>query len=143
MKKIFKTLLKCKLFISISFLTLALPVSIKAQNTPIIYQNWKMIGESPTNYEVSALILRCHPDSVAQVHIELFNEGIGAQTAHFNLTITSPSNNENIQREISYSMAQGDMIKPLCENNNHPLLRINFPANWDPAAVIFTLTFIP
>ena len=142
MKKTQRILLKCKFLISVIVLILAVPNLVKAQNTPVIHQNWKMIGESATHYEVSARVIQCHPDSAVQLHVELFNEGGGAQTAHFNLSINNPANNEQMVREISYAMASGDLIIPLCENNDYQPLRISLPANWDPAAVTFTLTII-
>ena len=143
MRKMPVIFLKWKLFISIILLVPALPNMAKAQNEPVVYQNWKMIGESTTHYEVSARVIKCNPDSAVQLHLHLFNEGVGAQTAHFNLTITDPASNETIVKEISYAIALGEFIIPSCDNNEHPLLRINLPSGWNAASVSFTLTFIP
>ena len=135
--------MKKKLFYPFVLLLFVLPTISKAQTTaPVIYQNWKLKGESSTNYEVSARIIKCHPDSAVQLHLELFNEGGSAQTAHFNLTITNPETHEAIVREITYPLALGGLVMPLCDKNDHPALRINLPASWNFETVNFTVTIL-
>jgi len=109
----------------------------------VVYQNWKMIGESPTHYEVSARIVRCNPDSAVQMHLEIFNEGRGSQACHFTITIVNPVTKEQVVKEINHTLAVGEMIKPSCDNEDKQFLRFNIPANWNPATVEFTVTFIP
>ena len=135
---------KLSFLLPLVLLILVLPNTIKAQGSkePVIYQNWKMIGESSTNYEVSARIVSCSSNSAAQLQIELFNEGSTAQIAHFNLTITNPATNEKIVKEISHYMALGAFIMPTCDSKDDESLRINLPLNWNPTTTIFTLKFI-
>lgn len=119
---------------------------LMAQSNPgnsVVYQNWKMIGESPTHYEVSARIVKCHPDSAVQMHLEIFNEGVGSQACNFKITLTNPATKEQIVKEVNHTLGVGEMIKPSCDNADKPFLRFNIPAGWNPETIEFTVTFIP
>lgn len=124
---------------------LALPCSVKAQDNiiPAVTDNWKMIFESPTHYEVSLRVIKCSPEAPAQLHVQLFNEGTGEQTLKFKLTVTNTATGENFTKEFSYAMPLGQLIQPSCEKNDHPFLRINLPAGWNLNKVQSTLTYIP
>ena len=125
---------------------LALPALVKAQAQPTsatVYQNWKMLGESPTNYEVSARIVKCSPESAVQMQVEIFNEGAGSQVCNFKITMTNPATNEQVVKQINYTAALGELAMPTCENSDKPALRFNTPAGWDPQTIQYTLTFIP
>lgn len=138
--------MKGKIIYSFIMMLLALPAFVKAQAQPTsstVYQNWKMLGESPTNYEVSARIVKCHPDSALQMHVEIFNEGAGSQVCHFIITIKNPSTNEQIIKEINYTAALGELAMPTCENSDKPTLRFNAPVGWNPETIQYTITFIP
>jgi hypothetical protein len=109
----------------------------------VVYQNWKMILESPTHYEVSARVVKCHPDSTVQLHLEIFNEGVSAQACQFKLTITNPVTKEQIVKEVNHTLGVGEMIKPSCDNGDKQSLRFNIPSGWNPATLEFTVTLIP
>lgn len=144
MKKTPRMLMRLSLSHFIILLILGLPCSIKAQNaiTYPVDQNWKMIFESPTHYEVSVRVIKCNPDTPAQVQVELFNEGTGIQTARFKLTISNSATNETVVKEISHSMPLGALIMASCDNNEQSL-RINLPSGWNLSTVQSTLTYMP
>ena len=109
----------------------------------VVYQNWKMLGESPTHYEVSGRVVKCHPDSTVQLHLEVFNEGVGSQACHFKITIINPVTKEQIVKEVNYTLGVGESIKPSCDNADRQSLRFNIPSGWNPETLEFTVTFIP
>jgi hypothetical protein len=141
-RKILNSLRRHKyMIVAIMSLLMISSIEAKSQNAAVIYQNWKQIGEAPTNYEVSVQIVKCHPDSAVQLQIELLNEG-EAQTAHFNLTISNPATNQSQVIEISRFLEIGKLILPTCDNNANPDMRYALPVTWTPAAVEFSISFI-
>lgn len=113
------------------------------QSKETIYTQWRQIGESPTHYEVAARVIKCHPDSVVQMHLEIFNEGVSSQTCHFKITMVNPETKEQVVKEIKHTLAVGEMVKPSCDNGDKQFLRFNIPAGWNPETIEFTVTFIP
>lgn len=130
-----------------AFVVLFATLQVSSQsNTPtneIVYKEWELIGESESMIEVSARVLKCNPQSATQLHLEIFNESSNDQTAHFKITLTNPDTNAQEVHTISLAVVKGAIVKPNCENNDLPGLRINIPTNWDPATVKIALTFIP
>jgi len=114
----------------------------QSTDNSVVYQNWKMIGESPTHYEVSARIVKCHPDSAVQMHLEILNESV-SQACHFKITMVNPATNEQVVKEINQTLQVGELIMPSCDNQDKPFLRFNIPAGWNPETIEFTVTFIP
>jgi hypothetical protein len=133
----------CKCLVAFAIFVLITNSAFAQQSSETVYQNWKMLGESPTNMEISGRVVQCDPDSAVQLHLDILNEGPSAQVAHFNITITNPSSGAQVIKEISYSIALGEFAIPHCGTNDFAALRIGIPAGWDPATVQFTLTFIP
>jgi len=134
-----------KLLVAALLLLLCSGVSMAQGNSgnSIVYQNWKMIGESPTHYEVSARIIKCNPESAVQVQLEVFNEGVGSQACNFKITMVNPSTKEQVVREINLTLGVGEMVKPSCDDNDKQMLRLNIPAGWNPETIEFTVTFMP
>ena len=131
-----------KLFITV---LIALPSVSNAQmqsNSATIYQPWTKLGESSTMMDVSGQVIRCHPDSSAQLHLNVFNENSIDQLAHFTIRITNPLSQDQVTKEVSRSMEKYKMALANCEDNNYPDLRINIPLGWDPSTVKITIIFI-
>jgi len=129
-----------------ALITVLSMTNLMAQTNPnneTIYKEWELIGESESMIEVSARVLKCNSQSVAQMHVEIFNESSNDQTAHFKITLTNPATNAQEVHTISLAVVKGAIVKPNCENNDFSGLRINIPSNWDPAKVKIALTFIP
>lgn len=138
--------MKGKILYSFIVMLLTLPALVKAQAQPpsaTVYQNWKMLGESPTNYEVSARIVKCNPESAVQMHVEIFNEGISSQSCHFKITMTNSATNEQVVKEVNYTAALGELAMPTCENSDKPTLRFNTPVGWNAENIQYTITFLP
>lgn len=137
--------MKQKILYSFIVMLLALPALVKAQNpvTPAISKEWTFLGESPTQYEVSARIVKCRPDGSVQMHVEIFNEGVGSQGCHFKIMLTNPATQEKMVKELNHTLGVGEMIKPSCDNEEKSFLRFNIPAGWNPETIEFTITFIP
>jgi hypothetical protein len=135
--------MKKLLFVVLAVLFSGASMAQSNSDNSVVYQNWKMIGESPTHYEVSARVVKCHPDSTVQLHLEMFNEGVGAQACHFKITIINPVTKEQIVKEVNHTLGVGEMIKPSCDNGDKQSLRFNIPSGWNPETLEFTVTFIP
>ncbi len=138
--------MKRKFLYSIVFLLLALPSMVDAQvqsPSATIYQPWTKLGESKTMMDVSGQVIRCHPDSAAQLHLNVFNENSADQVAHFTILLTNPLTLEQVTKEVSRNAEKYAMAIATCDDSNYPDLRMNIPTGWDPATVKITLTFIP
>ena len=131
-----------KLFIAV---LIALPSVSNAQmqlQSATVYQPWTKLGESTTMMDVSGQVIRCHPDSSAQLHLNVFNENSVDQLAHFTIRITNPVTLEQVTKEVSRNMEKFKMAIVNCEDNNYSDLRMNIPVGWDPTTVKITITFI-
>ena len=96
--------MKRKVLFPFVFLLLTLPSLVKAQAQPTsatVYQPWTKLGESITMMDVSGQVVRCHPDSSAQLHLNVFNESSLDQLAHFTIRLTNPVTLEQVTKEVS------------------------------------------
>lgn len=136
--------MKRKFIYSIVFLLIALPSLVKAQapSTSTVYQPWTKLGESTTMMDVSGQVIRCHPDSSAQLHLNVFNEGTADQLAHFTVILTNPITLGQVTKEVSRNSEKYKMLIAGCDDNNYPDLKINIPVGWDPATVKISINFI-
>ena len=137
--------MKRKFLYSFVFLLMTFATMVKAQAQPAaatVYQQWTKLGESTTMMDVSGQVIRCHPDSSAQLHLNVFNENSIDQLAHFTIRFTNPVTLEEVTKEVSRNTEKFKMLIASCDDNNYPDLRINIPVGWDPATVKITLTFI-
>ena len=137
--------MKRKFLYSFVFMLLTLASLVNAQAQPpsaTVYQPWTKLGESTTMMDVSGQVIRCHPDSSAQLHLNVFNENSVDQLAHFTIRITNPVTLEQVTKEVSRNMEKFKMAIVNCEDNNYSDLRMNIPVGWDPTTVKITITFI-
>lgn len=133
--------MKRKFLIPLIAILMSLPAITKAQS-PVIYKDWEMIVESPTLMDVSYRVLKC--ETANQVHLMIFNENSIPQVAHFDLEITNTESGEKFTKEINFSCTKATVYKALCESDSSlDLLKINLPANFNPAGLTVKLTFKP
>lgn len=133
--------MKRKLLIALVAILMSLPALTKAQS-PVIYKDWEMIIESPTLLDISYRVIKC--DAANQVHLMVFNENSIDQTAHFELEFTNKDNGEKFSKEINFSCTKATVYKALCESDTAmDSLKINLPANFNPAGLTVKLTFKP
>ena len=81
---------------SFVILLMTLPCLVNAQSSPepVIYQDWKFLGENPQQIEIEYRIIKC--STITQVHLYLFNENPVEKTILLTVEIT---NNDDNQKE--------------------------------------------
>ena len=133
--------MKRKFLVPLIAILIALPAITKAQG-PVIYKDWEMIIESTTLMDISYRVIKC--DTANQIHLLIFNENSIDQVAHFDLEITNTDNGEKYTKEINFSCTKATVYKALCESDaTMDPLKINLPANFNPAGLTVKLTFKP
>lgn len=137
--------MKKKIFYSFIVILLALPALVKAQMVPVnptIYKEWFLLGESSTQLDVSARILKC--TSTNQVHLQIFNENPNNQTAHFDIEIKNNADGVKFITEISFAAQKAAIHTANCTSDaSLEALKINLPATYDPTNITIKIIFKP
>lgn len=135
-----KRLFKPSLFYFIILLLLVLPGSINAQTTPVIFQNWLILGESKTHLDVSFRIVRC--DGINKAELKITSENNTEAVLHCTVNFINSATNDKIVKEINFPVASFTVLAPGCgATNPFPNLAIELPASFNPANITATIIF--
>lgn len=131
--------MKRKFLVPLIAILMALPAITKAQS-PVIYKEWALLGESKTFLDVSYRIIKC--TSVVQIHLNVFNESPNDQTATFDVEVTNNSDGLKFTKTITHSLKLATMYKADCDSDSSlEDLKIDLPNGYDPTNITTKITF--
>ena len=136
--------MKRKFLYSFVILLLTLPCLVNAQSSPepVIYQDWKFLGENPQQIEIEYRIIKC--STIPQVHLYLFNENPVEKTVLLTVEITNNDDNQKITKEVTFKAALGGMFKALCDSDaSLDALKVDVPSGYNPANLTVKITLKP
>lgn len=126
------------------FLLMTLPALVNAQTSPdpVIYQDWKFLGENPQQIEIEYRIIKC--SDTPQVHLFIFNENGVDKTVQLSIEITNKDDNQKVTSDFTFLAGRMKMYKALCDSDaSLESLKINVPTGYNPANLSVKITFKP
>ena len=136
--------MKRKFLYSFVILLLTLPCLVNAQSSPepVIYQDWKFLGENPQQLEIEYRIIKC--TDTPQLHLFIFNENIVDKTVQLLVEITNKDDNQKVTLEVTFLADKMKMYKALCDSDTSlDALKLNIPIGYNPANLSVKITFKP
>lgn len=103
-----------------------------------VIKEWKGVGESSHQTDIAARIVTCN--GVNQVLLNVFNENSSDQDITFTIKIVN-SNGEELNTPYHFQMPKGAMYIAKCGDSTYDNLKINLPSNYDPSALVISVTF--
>ncbi len=133
-KSIYRMLMVLVIVLSCQYAYAQLPTE------PIIFNNWRILGESKDHLDVSFRVIRC--DTVNQVQLQIRSESNRDEVLNCNVIIKNLSDGETITRHLSMPVLQFQELKPICGNNTLlPNLKVELPTSFNPMNIATTIHF--
>ncbi|MCX6182706.1 MAG: hypothetical protein NT150_12350 [Bacteroidetes bacterium] len=120
------------------FSIISLGLSAQTQATEVVFQGWKLLGESSKTVDITAKVISC--DGVNQVLLNVFNESMVNQDVDFTVTIVNEDNRE-VSKNIKVEVSRMKMKVAACGDATYDDLKINLPLGFNPATVKLSIVF--
>lgn len=105
----------------------------------LIFQDWKILGESSKHIDVFHRLIKCN--NVNQIHIKLLNESGIDQTLQFELKITNNETGDTFSKQSSISLFKSQTVQSDCNSPVADQLKFDLPSTYNPMKTTVQITF--